>query len=575
MITFHKISGKNFLSVGNHPIEFQLDKNHTTCLVGKNSHGKSIICDLITFGLFGKPYRPINKPQLVNSINEKDCLVELELSVGTTKWKVCRGIKPNIFEIYRDGKLLDQNSSTVDQQKWFEQSVLKMTYKSFTQIAILGTSNFIPFMQLSSANRREVIEDLLDIKIFSSMNIVVKDKIRQLKVELQFLEQQKESLSDKVKMQKNFIDEIEKRGKDNIQTKKDKILSLINQETSCGDENKVTTEKLEELNLNLGQFVGASSKLKKLGNLRGKLSQKISSIGKDYKFFNENTVCPTCTQELKDEFRQSKIDEFQSISVELEAAYKELESTINEEEKRENIFSQLSKEIVSLTHDISKNNTKISQYHSQIKDIQSEILIIEDQIQNRNVEHDKLEQFILNFKQAKTELLNKKEQSQYYEFSYNLLKDGGVKSRIIKKYLPLINQQVNRYLHMMDLYINFTLDEEFNEKICSPIYENFSYNSFSEGQKARINLALLFSWREIAKIKNSTNVSLLIFDEVFDGSLDSSGTDDFLNIIRNVITDANVFVISHKEGIQDKFDNVITFEKKGNFTHKTENQLNN
>ena len=566
MILFEKIRWKNFLSTGNQFTELDFTLNATNLIIGTNGAGKSTVLDALTFSLFGKPFRKINKPQLINTVNEKDCRVEVEFSIGKIEWKVVRGIKPAIFEIYRNGALLDQSSAALDQQKWLEQTVLKMNYKSFTQIVILGSSTFVPFMQLPAAHRREVIEDLLDIKIFSSMNTIIKDKIRVIRDEVKTLELKKESLNDKVQMQKEFIEELENRGKENIKDKEISIMSLTEESGLLMNDNESLEEPLRKYIREQDQITGYADKLRKLGNLKGKISQKVSTITKEHKFFTENTVCPTCTQEIDEDFRINRINDAQSKAKELQSGYKELEEAIKEEEERERQFLTLSKEISKLTNGISQNNIKISGCQRQIRTLESEIQTITNQLENRNTEHEKLEQFRDNLQNTYEDLATKKDSINYYDFTYSLLKDGGVKSKIIKKYLPLINQQVNRYLQMMDFYINFTLDEEFNETVQSPIHEDFSYASFSEGEKMRIDLALLFTWREVARFKNSVNTNLLIMDEVFDSSLDGFGTEEFLKIIRYVIRDANIFVISHKTGLEDKFESVIRFEKVKGFS---------
>jgi DNA repair exonuclease SbcCD ATPase subunit len=441
-----------------------------------------------------------------------------------------------------------------------------MDFRSFTQIVILGSSTFVPFMQLPASHRREVIEDLLDIRIFSSMNVVIKEKIRSIKDEVKTLELKKESLNDKVKMQKNFIEELENRGKENIKNKQTLISTLDNEVEIFMKESAVVEESIFEKQKELEDYLGATDKLKKLGNLKGKISQKVSTITKEHKFFTENTVCPTCTQEIDETFRINRINDAQSKSKELQSGYKELEEAIKEEEIRERQFLILSKEITKLTNEISQNNVKISGCQRQIRDLEHEIQTVTSQLENRNTEHEKLEEFRSNLQTTYEELATKKDSINYYDFTYSLLKDGGVKSKIIKKYLPLINQQVNRYLQMMDFYINFTLDEEFNETVQSPIHEDFSYASFSEGEKQRIDLALLFTWREVARMKNSVNCNLMILDEIFDSSLDSTGTEEFLKIIRYVIKDANIFVISHKTGLEDKFESVLRFEKVKGFS---------
>ena len=567
MILFKTIKYKNLLSTGNQYTEIDFTKNKTNLIVGTNGAGKSTVLDALCFSLFGKPFRKVNKPQLVNSVNEKDCKVEVEFSIGKSDWKVVRGIKPAIFEIWKNDAILDQSSAALDQQKWLEQNVLKMNYKSFTQIVILGSSNFVPFMQLSAAHRREVIEDLLDIRIFSSMNTLIKEKIRQSKEEIKILDLKKESFLDKVKMQENFIEELENRGKENIQKKLYSISTLDKEVELFMRESAVLEESIFEKQKEVEEYVGAGDKLRKFGTLKGKISQKVSTLTKEHKFFTENTICPTCTQEIDDDFRINRINDAQNKAKELQSGYTELEEAIKEEEGRERQFNTITKEILKLTNDISQNNIKISGYQRQIRDLESEVQTITKQLENRNTEHEKLESFKDNLKITYDSLASKKDTINYYDFSYSLLKDGGVKSKIIKKYLPLINQQVNRYLQMMDFYINFTLDQEFNETVQSPIHEDFSYSSFSEGEKQRIDLALLFTWREVARLKNSVNCNLMILDEIFDSSLDSTGTEEFLKIIRYVIKDANVFVISHKTGLEDKFESVLRFEKVKGFSH--------
>ena len=566
MITFKKIKWKNFLSTGNNWTEIDFQKNQTNLIVGTNGAGKSTLLDALTFALFNRPFRKINKPQLPNSINEKDCLVEIEFSVNSREYLVRRGIKPNVFDIEVNGKQLHKEADDRANQKILEENILKVNYRSFTQIVILGSSTFVPFMQLTTANRREVIEDLLDIRIFSSMNNLIKEKIRQQKEQIKSLDVRKESLKDKVLMQKNFIEQLESRGKDNINANKQKITNLIAEVDAYMLQNSTTEESIFGYTKEQEEVIGATDKLRKLGNLKGKISQKVSTITKEHKFFTENTVCPTCTQTIEEEFRLNRITDAQNSAKELQQGYKDLEETIKLEEERERQFIALSKEITKLNNDISQNNTRISSNQRQVRDLESEIQTLTEQLENKNTEHEKLEEFQTNLQKVFEDLGTKKEEIVHYDFAYSLLKDDGVKTKIIKKYLPFINQQVNRYLQMMDFYINFHLDEEFNESIKSPIHENFSYSSFSEGEKMRVDLSLLFTWREVARVKNSVNTNLLIMDEVFDSSLDGFGTDEFLKIIRYVIKDANIFVISHKTGLEDKFENVIKFDKVKGFS---------
>ena len=566
MIEFKKIRWKNFLSTGNQFTEVSLSGHNTNLVIGTNGAGKSTLLDALTFGLFNKPFRKINKPQLANTINEKDCLVEVEFNVNGREYLVRRGIKPNVFDIEVNGNTLHKEADDRVNQKILEENVLKLNYKSFTQIVILGSSTFVPFMQLTTSNRREVIEDLLDIRIFSAMSNLLKDNMRERKDQIKSLDLKKSNLKDKIDMQQKFIEELENRGNANIASNNNKIDMLDAEVVSYMDENYIIEQNILKVTKEQEEVIGAGNKLVKLNNLKGKLSQKVGTITKEHKFFTENTVCPTCQQDIEEEFRVNRIDDAQKKAKELKKGYEELEQTIKSEQERERQFNLLSKEITKLTHGISQNNTKISFNQRQIRDLESEIQTITGNLQNRNTENEKLEEFRESLRKVFENLSSKREELIHYDFAYSLLKDDGVKTKIIKKYIPFINQQINRYLQLMDFYINFKLDGEFNETVESPIHEKFSYSSFSEGEKMRIDLALLFTWREVARVKNSVNTNLLIMDEVFDSSLDGFGTEEFLKIIRFIIKDANIFVISHKSGLEDKFSNVIKFDKVRGFS---------
>ena len=568
MITFQKIRWKNFLSTGDQFSEIDFQKNATNLIVGTNGTGKSTVLDALTFSLFNKPFRKINKSQLVNATNEKDTQVEVEFDINGRQYLVRRCMKPNLFEIEVDGQKMHKQADDRAMQKILEENILKVNYKSFTQIVILGSSAFVPFMQLSGSNRREVIEDLLDIRIFSAMNLIIKEKIRKQKDEIRVLDLSRENVKDKLDMQKKFIEELENRGKANIQGKQDKISTLLNEQDGYVSANEGLELEVTGLIEDQEKVTGASKKLRKLNKFKGQLSQKVATITKEHKFFSENVTCPTCTQNIEESFRLNRINDAQTKAKELQTGYQELEKAIKNEEEREHLFTKLSKEITKLNNDISQNNTRISGCQRQVRDLESEIQKLTTQLANRNTEDEKLKEFNQSLQNIFKELADKKTDIMYHDFAYSLLKDDGVKTKIIKKYLPLINQQVNRYLQMMDFYINFKLDEEFNETVESPIHEDFSYSSFSEGEKMRIDLALLFTWREVARVKNSVNTNLLIMDEVFDSSLDGFGVDEFMKIIRFIIKDANIFVISHKSDLHDKFGNLMKFDKVRGFSRR-------
>ena len=568
MIIFDKIRWKNFLSTGNNFTEVNFQDANTNLIVGTNGSGKSTILDVLTFVLYNKPFRKINKPQLINSVNEKDCVVEIEFSVGNKEYKVVRGIKPNIFEIWIDGKMQDQDSAAQDQQKKLEENILKLNYKSFTQTVILGSATFVPFMQLTSSNRREIVEDLLDIKIFSTMNNILKDRMRKTNELIREYSIKKDMVEEKIEMQENFIRDLDRSGKERIEKKETSIGSMESEIEEVTEENQGLLKKIEgDLQPKLEDLNNSKSTLKKLNQLRAKLEQKIQTLVSEHKFFQENVTCPTCTQPIEEKFRLDKIVDIEEKSKELNDGYQELEDAINVEQEKDERFLSYSTEINRLNNDISKNNVKITGLNKQIRNLRNEIQEIASQIENRNSEREALDNLIKDLDTIEKQRSTEKEQVNYYEFAHSLMKDGGVKSKIIKKYLPLMNQQINKYLQMMDFYINFTLDEEFKEVIKSPVHEDFSYESFSEGEKMRIDLSLLFTWRDIAKLRNSASTNLLILDEIFDSSLDDAGTDFFTKIIRYVIQDAHVFVISHKtDDIMDKFDKVMRFDKVKGFS---------
>ncbi len=567
MITFKTIRWRNFLSTGNRWIEIELTKYPTNLIVGANGAGKSTILDALCFVLFNKPFRKISKGQLANTMNEKECEVQVDFTIGTRDYQIVRGIKPGIFEIYIDGKVQDQFSSAVDQQKHLEDNILKLNFKSFTQTVILGSATFVPFMQLKSSHRREIVEDLLDIKIFSSMSIILRDKMRMVNESIKDLTIRKQMVEEKISMQKSFISDLDKKSKDTIKNREKKlndleknIKELLEENSSYQSQSSTHQEELKKLS-------SSKSSLKKLNTIKAKLDQRIQTITSEHKFFNDNTVCPTCEQDIQEDFRLNRVGEIEEKVKEINSAYKDLQKSITKEKEKDQRFIDVSQMVTKLTNDISTNNFKISEYQRQTREFEQEVQDITDQIENRNTERATLRSLQKELKDTESNKSTQTEDQSYLEFASSLMRDGGVKSKIIKRYLPIMNKQINHYLQLMDFYINFTLDDEFNEIIKSPIHEKFSYESFSEGEKMRIDLALLFTWRDIAKMKNSSATNLLILDEIFDSSLDNGGTDEFVKIIRYVIKDAHIFLITHKsEDLNDRFDQLITFEKLNGFS---------
>ena len=568
MIKFEKIRWKNFLSTGNIFTEIDLIQNKTNLIVGNNGTWKSTILDALTFALYNKAFRKISRSQLVNTVNERDAVVEIEFSILSKEYKVIRGIKPNIFEIHVNGKMQDQFPNAIDQQKYLEDNILKLNYKSFTQTVILGSATFVPFMQLNAPNRRDIVEDLLDIKIFSSMGNILKDRVRDNNDLVKQLSLKKDMVEDKIEMQEEFIADLDKRGKEKIKEKQHKITQLLTLSEELQEENVKNQKKIEtELQTEADSLSKSNATIKKLSSVRSKLQQKMQNLTSDHKFFKENTVCPTCEQDIEDQFRLNKIGDIENKAKELNQAYSDLKSSIATEQSKDKRFAELSSMISAINNGISTNNTKITEYQRQTSELESEIQRTTSQIENRTSETSKLNGLKDELLSCETERGKESETKTYLEFAQSLMRDTGVKSKIIKRYLPMMNKQINMYLQRMDFYVNFTLDEDFKEHVQSPIHESFSYDSFSEGEKMRIDLALLFTWRDIARMRNTSSTNLLILDEIFDSSLDASGTDLFSILIRYIITDANVFVISHKvDELTDKFEKVTTFEKVGGFS---------
>ena len=566
MIIFKTVRWKNFLSTGNTFIEIPLDKDSTTLIIGENGAGKSTILDALCFGLFGKPFRNINKPQLLNTVNGSSCLVEVEFDVGKKKVKVIRGIKPNVFEIYVNGKMYNQDANVRDYQKYLEQQILKLNYQSFTQVVILGSSTFVPFMQLKARHRREVVEEILDIQIFSLMNMLLKQKLKSIDEEMRNVNYEFELTSEKISLQENYIEDLE--------ANKNKILEeKISQSSEMDNKlfiKKETIRNLEERNGELAKEISDISKtqnrFEKLKGIQATLKEKHRAHTKLIDFFENNTDCPTCQQHIDETFKNNMIDNKKDAASKVSFGMQELVDELATTEKTLSYCNDVISRIQETTVEIAKENSSIVELEKYNTKIKTEI----EHLQTDNVEkedHEKLKSLKKELALIDKQKSKLREDKTYSEAARNMLTDTGIKTKIIKQYLPIMNKLINTYLTSMEFYVNFTLNENFEESIKSRYRDDFTYASFSEGEKMRIDLALLFTWRAVAKMKNSTNTNLLILDEIFDSSLDNTGTDEFLKIL-NTLGNENVFVISHKQdALADKFRNTIKFEKVKNFSH--------
>jgi DNA repair exonuclease SbcCD ATPase subunit len=565
MILFKTIKYKNLLAAGNNPITINLNDGKSSLIVGQNGAGKSTIIEALVFALFNKSFRKVNKAQLINSINEKDCRVEVDFSIGRNEYKIIRGMKPNIFEIHINGNLIDQVSANTDQQKYLEQNILKLNYKSFTQIVILGSSTFVPFMQLPAAHRREIIEDLLDIRIFSTMNVILKDRIKVTSEELKDFDREIELLKEKTKIQKKHIDYIASQSQKNIEEKQFKITELLDEISVTEFSNDMNTIEIFKLNESLDGL--SLDNLKELEKFKIKFTSKLNDSVNYKSFYEENDVCPQCHQDISNDIKSQHVEKCESEISKMTLAMQEVESSIEQAQKNLEEKNKILTEISRLNLESSSLNYKCKTLSKSIDDLKKEIDKISGGDKNLEEEKKKLTELATQGMTLQKQIDKHKFSRSNYDIVSNLLKDTGIKSKIIKKYLPVMNQLINKYLHLMDFYVNFTLDENFDESIKSRFRDDFSYSSFSEGEKMRIDLALMFTWRAIAKLKNSANTNLLILDEVFDSSLDVAGTEDFMRIIRGIDSDTNIFVISHKGDIlMDKFEKVLKFEKSKNFS---------
>ena len=566
MITFEKVRWKNFLSTGNTFSEIELRVAKTNLIVGSNGAGKSTILDALTFALFGKPFRKISKSSLINSINEKDTVVEVEFSIGRNDYHVMRAIKPNMFEIKLNGQLFNQEATVMDQQKNFEKNVLKMNFKSFTQVVILGASTFVPFMRMPLGQRREIIEDILDIQIFSTMNDNLRAKVKINNEELRDVDYQLELVKNKINIQKGHMLNLEKRDKEEIDRKKQKILEYQQKETDNTDIITDLTQQILRLNEEMLDYKQSNKKLNKLNTYLMKLTHKLNSVKKEHMFFEDNHVCPTCTQTLEDSFREEKIASGKDKIQELQLGFDDLNTAIEEEQSRVEKFTELSTEISELNTSVNQTNYELTSIRKSITDINTEIDDLTKDNADAKEEYNKLKTLVTEKKSLSIELEETRKDKDTLSVASKLLKDSGIKTRIIKTYLPTMNKMIGHFLGNMEFYVNFTLDENFEETIKSRYRDVFSYESFSEGEKARIDIALLLTWRAIAKLKNSVDTNLLILDEIFDGSLDQSGTSELGWILRNFDDRTNVFVISHKESMSDKFERTLVVEKPKNFS---------
>jgi len=571
MILFKKVRYKNFLSTGQQFIEIDLDKANTTLVVGENGAGKSTMLDALCFGLFQRPFRGIKKDQLINSINEKECIVEVEFTVGQKDYKIIRGIKPNLFEIWCDGDMLNQDAAQRDYQKHLEQQILKLNFRSFTQVVILGNASFVPFMQLRARHRRQVVEEILDIEIFSKMNLLFREKQKNQDELIKQTDFNYQLVDNKIDDKKKYIDDISNRSKDLADSKKADLNKSITDISNYEEDIRKVRTEIAELQKEVIDESKVNDKHKKLHNMEAKLENTCNKHKKDLSFFQSHNDCPTCQQSIDEAFKSTMISKKAEKVQELEIALGQIDKEIKTSEMK---LDTINKTMVTIREKellINRYETSIEEIKKQTVRLGQEIAELQDEKISTAEQTGELNQLQERITELEKDKLNQKSEMVYIDTARHLMQDTGIKTKIIKQYLPIMNQLINKNLASMDFFVNFSLDEEFNETIKSRHRDEFNYHSFSEGEKLRIDLAILFTWREIAKLKNSTNTNLLILDEIFDSSLDSSGTDEFMRILHTTMEKENVFVISHKgDTLIDKFPRVMKFEKYKNFTRMAE-----
>ena len=566
MLYFEKIRWKNFLSTGNAFTEIDFTRNRTTLIVGENGAGKSTILDALSFSLYGKPFRKINKPQLINTINGKGLEVELEFSIGKRKYLVKRGMKPTLFEIYQDGNIINQDAESKEYQEMFEKNILKLNHKSFCQIVVLGSASFVPFMQLPAAHRREVIEDLLDIQIFSTMNNLLKDKVTKNKSDITDTDYNIKLTAQKIEMHKKHLEELNKSNDDVIEQKNQKIEELTTEINTASVQVTYNQTKIDEKTESISDYTKTQNRVEKLKDLKLQLNAKLTRLEKEIEFFSDHNDCPTCRQGIDHTHKAQIVSNDNDQILEVRAGIEKLDSELKISKNRIEEINRVILSINELNKEVSNLNVQIDTKSKFIKGLKEEIAALKKSTK-ATVDNEQLKLFQTDLKQflaSKEELVADK---GVLDVASNLLRDSGIKTKIIKQYVPVMNKLVNKYLASLDFFVNFELNENFEETIKSRHRDEFSYESFSEGEKMRIDLALLFTWRAIAKLRNSVSTNLLIMDEVFDSSLDTNGTDEFLKILYTLTGDTNVFIISHKgDTLFDKFEHILKFEKHKNFS---------